>query len=112
MFEEIRPTEEIPVTVAEEGSLGFMGWLDDVGSTIGEYAGAAVNLLAGDWFADLKQNIGSEGQVDVTAVDPDKVLSGNTGAASWITAHKTELMIGGGLVAAAVTIWMFSRGRG
>jgi hypothetical protein len=85
----------VPVMATDQpnASTGFFGWLDDLGSTVGDVAGRAVDVVSDNFLNDLSDTNDNPAKTpDVTPVPSDSKLPVNQ---SFFEANKTYLMYGG-----------------
>lgn len=85
-------------TTGESSSTGLFGFLDSVGSKLGNVAGRAVDTISDNWLNDLNEsNSDAVKTADVTPVAGGAALSADTTTnQSFVDKYKTPLLIGGG----------------
>lgn len=84
----------VMATQQQSQSTGFFGWLDDLGTKIGDVAGRAVDTVADNWIAGLDNtNPGAVQTPDITPAPADNKLPPKP--MSFFEANKTYIMWGG-----------------
>ncbi|AUR98306.1 TMhelix containing protein [Vibrio phage 1.249.A._10N.261.55.B9] len=86
----------VPVVATEQpsNSTGFFGWLDDLGTKIGDTAGRAVDTVSDNWISDLKEtNTQAVKTPDQTPAPADNKLPPKP--MSFFETNKTYIMWGG-----------------
>lgn len=100
----------VPVVATEQPaqSTGFFGWLDDLGTKVGDVAGRAVDTVADNWINDLNTtNSQAATTPDQTPAPADNKLPPKP--VSFFEANKTYIMWGGVAVLGVAALAMAMR---
>ena len=85
--------QPVMATTQQTESTGFFGWLDDLGSKVGDVAGRAVDTVADGYINDLAaKNSNAVKTPDVTPTPSDSKLPVKQ---TFFEANKTYIMWGG-----------------
>lgn len=108
MIQPIQKGVAVLETPQQTDSGGFFGWLDNVGASIGDAAGRAVDVVANDWINDLNEsNNNSVKTPDSTPVKADNQLPVDK---SFFEANKQYIIWGGvALVGVAALVLAFKK---
>ena len=108
MIQPIQKGVAVLETPQQTDSGGFFGWLDNVGASIGDAAGRAVDVVANDWINDLNEsNNDSVKTPDSTPVKADNQLPVDK---SFFEANKQYIIWGGvALVGVAALVLAFKK---
>ncbi len=93
MIQPIQKGVAVLETPQQSDSGGFFGWLDNIGTQLGDVAGRAVDVVANDWINDLNEsNSDSVKTPDSTPVKADNQLPTNK---TFFEANKQYIIWGG-----------------
>lgn len=108
MIQPIQKGVTVLETPQQSDSGGFFGWLDNIGASIGDAAGRAVDVVANDWINDLNEsNNDSVKTPDSTPVRADNQLPVDK---SFFEANKQYIIWGGvALVGVAALVLAFKK---
>lgn len=106
-------TEGVPVVSipSQNKSGSIWGFLDDIGSTIGNTLGQALQIEANQFLSDVKDD-NPASTIDSTGDVNDQPSAGPQGPQkmpSFVEKHKGPLMIGGAIAVGALVLYMVTR---
>jgi len=90
---------------------GFWGFLDEIGQTIGNTVGQAVQIEADQFLSGVRDNNPAANMVDSTGDPNDQQVKGphTNVPMPFIEQYKKELMVGGAAVVGLLAIFLVTR---